>query len=66
MMNPESQEQSAASEARAARRLACAGLSRSDCNFLLGYIREMDPGTFDLALAALAGTLAREAAGEGW
>ncbi len=40
-------------------------LSHKDCVFLLGYLSAQDPGAFDLALAALAGTVARDAA-KGW
>ncbi len=36
-------------------------LSHADCVWLLDYLAARDPGAFTLALAALAGTLAREA-----
>ncbi len=41
---------------------AWSGLSHADCVWLLDYLAARDPGAFRLALAALAGTLARE----GW
>jgi hypothetical protein len=37
-------------------------LSHADCVWLLDYLCARDRGAFDLALAALAGTLARQ----GW
>jgi hypothetical protein len=40
---------------------AWSGLSHADCVWLLDYLAARDPGAFRLALAALAGTLAREA-----
>jgi hypothetical protein len=36
-------------------------LSHADCLWLLGYLSKQDPAAFALALAALAGTLARAA-----
>lgn len=45
---------------------AYANLSHTDCVFLLGYLRARDLGAFELALAALAGTVAREADVDGW
>ncbi len=56
MMNPGSEQDQDAT---------IMALSHTDCVWLLGYLRSRDPGAFGLALAALAGTLARDAA-EGW
>ncbi len=54
MINSGSQDQSA-------KKWSAADLSQADCVFLLGYLKATHPAAVELALAALAGTLAREA-----
>ncbi len=55
MMNPDFQDQSAE------KTWSAAALSHVDCVFLLGYLKSTHPAAVDLALAALAGTVARDA-----
>ncbi len=54
MINSGSQDQSA-------KKWSAADLSHADCVFLLDYLKSTQPAAVDLALAALAGTLARDA-----
>jgi hypothetical protein len=56
MMNSGSEEDQ---PAMITARSAWSDLSHADCVWLLDYLAARDPGAFRLALAALAGTLAR-------